>query len=724
MYKTIIIRGLTLGIVAGLVVTFFDGVLMLRPSTYVPPDHPFVLISFNVLFWAVFGALSGFALCAVKLKKKDIDEKNDFYWVLFFLIPFAVAYGVLGRLHIPPIPLTFVHPGHVFDYHLSFVWPGIIIAFLLFYLQRKGSCELLSPRLFIVEILFFTHFFYTCSNMQRISRRVSLRAFHSLFASDMFSDVFLYTVVVLGTLGLYFFLFFTVVPMVRIRFIAKNSAAIACLCICVAVFVGLCYAASQRHRPRMHFSANAAHGVRNEKHVSNVILIVLDTLRADRLSLYGHPGTSKNLEAFAEDSLVFEQCVAPGPWTLPSHVSLFTGLYTSEHMCTEDLRETWPDVTPIILADEYKTLAEIFHDNGYSTAAVVSNHGWLNSSYNVNQGFQLYDCNGSIGTVYMLYPFRPILHIFSYLTNIYPKSIKSYRTADDINRIGLNVLEKLRDRPFFLFLNYMDVHGPYRPPKPYDGFFLNSSFPQMYRLRQYGAYLKGKHDKSEWDSYLLSQYDGEIMWLDSQLGELFARLKEMGLYDSSLIIVTSDHGEMFGEHGFYTHNCVMYEGVIKIPLIIKLPFSKRVEREKKIINLTDVFSTILSICDLPVPDGVSAKPFGGDTSSCVAEYHWHVFGEHRTLYDGNYKFMSFLHKKEHGKKEYQKQRSPELYDLAKDPLEKENLAKKLPEVVAAMQAKLKTWEDAHPRKKVDQPKSKAVLSEDVKEGLRALGYVQ
>ncbi len=157
----------------------------------------------------------------------------------------------------------------------------------------------------------------------------------------------------------------------------------------------------------------------------------------------------------------------------------------------------------------------------------------------------------------------------------------------------------MHQEPFFLFLNYMDTHTPYQPPRPFDRYFLDNKNPQFYRLTQYFSRLRGKHDKSLWDSYLLSQYDGEVAYLDTQLGELFSQLKTMGIYDSSLIVITSDHGELLGEQGLYGHHENMYEGVLKVPLIIKYPFSKRVGREKRLVNLIDVFPTVLSICDLP-----------------------------------------------------------------------------------------------------------------------------
>jgi arylsulfatase A-like enzyme len=309
-----------------------------------------------------------------------------------------------------------------------------------------------------------------------------------------------------------------------------------------------------------------------------------------------------------------------------------------------------------------------------------------------------------------------LLFVFSYLTNSYSKILFSYRTADDINREALNLLGALYPEPFFLFLNYMDTHTPYQPPRPFDRSFLDKKFPQFYRLTQYVLRLLGKHDKSLWDSYLLSQYDGEVAYLDNQLGELFSQLKMMGIYDSSLIVVTSDHGELLGEHGLYEHHANMYEGVLKVPLIIKFPFSKRTGREKGLINLTDVFTTVLSICELPVPDSIPGE-VPGVTSSAVAELYSFVLGEHRALYDGNYKYMEY---RDMNKK---LKRRAELYDLMNDPHERENVLEKYPEVSSAMQIKLQEWEKVHAAREMTPRKSTAPLTEELQENLKALGYI-
>ncbi|MBW2184787.1 MAG: sulfatase-like hydrolase/transferase, partial [Deltaproteobacteria bacterium] len=202
-------------------------------------------------------------------------------------------------------------------------------------------------------------------------------------------------------------------------------------------------------------------------------------------------------------------------------------------------------------------------------------------------------------------------------------------------------------------------------------------------------------------------------YLDDELGNFFSCLKQMGMYDSSLIIVTSDHGELFGEHGFYWHVGPIYEEIAKIPLMIKFPYSKRVGREKRMITLADLYPTILSICDLPIPEGISGKSFGNNASPVVSELYEFKTGEHRVLYDMKYKYMEYGHTK-----------GSELYDLDNDPKEKENLAERLPSVVAIMEQKLREWKNTHTPQYTSSVDEEVTMTQSMREQLKALGYIQ
>jgi arylsulfatase A-like enzyme len=637
-----------------------------------------------------------------------------YHWVLFYLIPFVLIYGFLGRVPTPPVTLINRPHNPVFDHHLSFVWAALILLFALFYYKMKERGESFSPLLLSLELVTCMSIFQFCSNP------VYIKTFG--FITHLQTNPFLsipleyrmmlsYTLGVLCIVGFYFIAFFTVRPFFKKIFFRHEYSITTLLLFSVTALVCSVFIFNHSKVTVVkEIPLAAPRGMHQERKVPYFILIVLDTLRADRLSIYNDTiKTSKHLKRLSEDSIVYEQCIAPSPWTLPSHASLFTGLYVSEHKC-EFL------ISPIpILSKSSITLAEIFESSGYRTAAILSNFGWLNPKFNINQGFQVYNCSRSIG-VQNLQPFRPLLFVFSYLTHRYSKILSTYRTSDDINREAMNLLDALFPEPFFLFLNYMDTHTPYQPPRPFDRSFLDKKFPQLYRLTQYVLRLLGKHDKNLWDAYLLSQYDGEVAYLDNQLGELFSQLKAMGIYDSSLIVVTSDHGELLGEHGLYEHHANMYEGVLKVPLIIKYPFSKRVGREKGLINLTDVFAAVLSICDLPMPDSIPGK-LPGVTSSAVAELYSFALGEHRVLYDGSYKYMEY---RDVTKKV---QMEAELYDLMKDPHERDNVLEHYPEVSSAMAMKLQEWEKVHAAREITPQKDTAPLSRELQENLEALGYI-
>lgn len=716
MFQDRIVKGLLSGTVTGLLVTVFDTLFILKETVYVPSLYPFALMSFNILFWASIGGLSGILLWMQGRGQKR-REGEAYCWVLYYLLPFVIIYGVLGRVPIPPVTVINRPHNPVFDHHLSFVWAALILFFVGYYYKVykvKEAGESFSPLLLSLEQVTVMGLFQFCSNPDYLRTggflsRLPLYPFRSIPPEHLMTVW--YAVGVLCMFGFYLAAFFLLRPFLNKIVMRRAYGSTALLFFSVAALLVMIVTVNPAEMKGVRdIPPGTARSLHEDIHVPYVILIVLDTLRADRLSVYnGALKTSENLETLSKDALVFEECIAPSPWTLPAHASLFTGLYVSEHRC-EFLISPLP-----ILSEEHTTLAEIFAANGYKTAALVSNFGWLDPKFNVDQGFQVYDCSRNIG-LHALQPFRPILFLFSYLTNRYSKILFSYRTADDINREALNLLQTLYPEPFFLFLNYMDTHTPYQPPVPFDRSFLDKQFPQAYRLTQYLLRLLGKEDKGTWDSYLLSQYDGEVAYLDNQLGELFSALKERGIYDAALIVVTSDHGELLGEHGLYEHHANMYEGVLKVPLMIKFPFSKRVGREKHLVNLKDVFATLLSICDLPGPGGISAEP-PGSASSAVAELYSFELGEHRALYDDTFKYMEY--RASNGKEK----RNAELYDLTNDPHERENVIEKYPEVASAMQTKLREWVKLHAAGERGPEMSPAPLSRELEENLKALGYI-
>jgi len=700
MNRNAVIQGFALGFMTGLMVTVFDGFYMAMPDLYIPPGYPVVLTCFNVVLWTALGGLSG-VMVWLFMRRPGSSKNELFYWALFFLTSFICIYGLLGKLYLPHMEnMDFILKVHkkTFDYHLSFVWAGLLVLFLLFRFRKVSQESRFSVLMFLPELIAIIALFQFCSNPECLKVITLVKKFKT--GGSIILESILY---ILGTATifiLYALFFLKARPILKKQpLVYKPLIPLIALLILVIFYMGGLYAAVSKRPQLSPHPAPASTGVEtpSEQKPGSVILIVLDTLRASGLNALKNTGFLNNLESFARASLSFETCVAPAYFTFPSHASLFTGVYPPEHGCEL--------ISGYYLADGFVTLAEQFRAHGYRTAAVVSNYGWLNNSFNMLQGFELTSSLRNIGVNHTL-PFHPALNVFSYLTNIYNKVTIAYRIAEDINAQARVAIDQLAGQPFFLFLNYMDAHTPYRAPSPYDGYFLQQQNPQLYRLNQYYLQSRGKNSKDSWDKYLLSQYYGEIAYLDMELGNLMQRLKEMNLYDSSLIVITADHGELFGEHGYYSHYCPMFDGIEKIPLLIKFPKSVKTGSVKEIINLTDVYPTILSICGLPVPKNISGIAFGDEKTSGFAGVT-----DNMIVHEGTYKYMDPII--DDG--------PPLLFDLKNDPEEMNNLYKQLPEINVKMKKALDKWRENH---KLRYPAKQLLIPDDAKEKLKSLGYVK
>ena len=322
---------------------------------------------------------------------------------------------------------------------------------------------------------------------------------------------------------------------------------------------------------------------------ANVILISIDTLRADHLSLYGYAReTSPHLGAFARDAVVFDSFTYNGGGTLPSHLAMMTSLRPSTHGIHPG--------NPRALGDERTTLAEVLAPAGYRTTAFVDG-GWLRGKFGFRQGFDHYDDLGG----------DPVTGRFK---NILPKT---YAWLDD------HYLER-----FFLFIHTYDVHSqgaqrPYDCPGDYAERYVAGHDVTFDGCREGRCastllgWLNAQHRKGDFDSadfftpaeldYIVGLYDGCINYVDDQLQVLFDRLRELDVYDESLIVVTSDHGEEFLEHGMFIHDSGTFEELAHLPLIVKLPNSRfGGRRVPHLAAMIDVMPTLLDVLDLVVPD--------------------------------------------------------------------------------------------------------------------------
>lgn len=336
----------------------------------------------------------------------------------------------------------------------------------------------------------------------------------------------------------------------------------------------------------------------------NIVLIVLDTVRSDHLSCYGYEAAvTPVMDRIAAEGILFENCVSTSIWTLPSHASIFTGLYPRCHKVSFD---------NFHLAKEFFTVAEILKSREYQTAGFVANP-IISFGNNFTQGFDYYKAYGNNKiTRTEFYLLGNILWRKSGLSKLLPQ--KKYRPHTRYQRAEdlIDDIEKWfhveyrRDKPFFLFLNFMGAHFPYQSPASFKNTFsgLNDEAFFFTRRRESIDYFKGKYIVSHEEiTELEGLYTASIAYIDYCLGELFSLLKARGFFDRLALIITSDHGEYFGQHAkFYHrlfHNFGIYNELLCVPLIIRYsPAIEKSKVEEAQVQNVNIFPTILHLAGI------------------------------------------------------------------------------------------------------------------------------
>lgn len=315
----------------------------------------------------------------------------------------------------------------------------------------------------------------------------------------------------------------------------------------------------------------------------DVVLIVMDTTRADRLGVYGHDrDTSPRLDAFAQESEVYERAWSTSPWTLPSHASLLTGRYVSAHgahmkdgVASDSLGEN-----PAHLASSAVTLAEILREEGYATAAFAG-AGWLAPEFGLLQGYEVQDAEN----------FRTI-----------PAAEITTRAKRWIDTIP-------NDQPLHLLLNYFDAHDPYRPLPAFDLWSGELATPPE----------KGNGWSQEKAERNLALYDGEIRGMDHQIGVLLDHFERTRGLENALVVITADHGEAFGEKGAVGHAVWLYEPLIRIPMIVRRPGGTPA-RHLDPVSIVDVLAIVQESTGIELPPGVDSR-LPGTRELILAEEH-------------------------------------------------------------------------------------------------------
>jgi arylsulfatase A-like enzyme len=435
---------------------------------------------------------------------------------------------------------------------------------------------------------------------------------------------------------------------------------------------------------------------------TNVILVSLDTLSAKHLDLYGYPVPTapKMRRRFEEKGTVFDACVATATATAPSHMTMFTSLFPLEHGLTDGLAAAEPKAT---------TAAEILQASGFATAAFTEN-GWLSVSHGFRKGFD------------------------EFFEDRSPDMMAPLGRVESTFGRGRAWLAANRDKAFFLFLHTYQVHGPYTPPPPYDSLFVDSRVSGDSRL----------------PPRVLSEriaYDQEIRSLDDQLDLLLQDLDRLGLSDRTLLIVTSDHGEAFGEHGYVRHGSHPNEEVLHVPLVMQGPGIPAGKRVPTPVGHVDLLPTILEATGTASPHsglrGLSL--FHYFTETTLAPEHrnprplysdsWGTFT--LTTDGGSVPFLPPSFSVREGNRKMTRYPDGEggfryeAYDLEGDPGETNDLIRTNGAVFPDLRSLLDGYEDSAKRGIAALRSGEAlpagsplVLPADQEEKLRALGYLQ
>lgn len=332
---------------------------------------------------------------------------------------------------------------------------------------------------------------------------------------------------------------------------------------------------------RESYVADPSEAVETTDHdVSHVILITVDTLRKDSLSAYGSKRVeTPTIDGVASDGELFEHAYSSSSWTLPSFSSIMTGLPVTVHKTA---------TADSMLPDEFTTLAERLRDSGYHTAAIIDNF-FLHPEYNVDQGFMEYDYHpkrqktiNSFGAIVVF--------------KLFPDFIRSYTSTKELTDISVKWLKENRDRDFFLWVHYYDPHIPYAPPWEYISKDAVKDDSIGYMFESARNIRSGHFTPSEAQrKWIRELYDAEVRYVDHEIGRFIAALKQYGIYDDALIIFTSDHGEEFWDHGGFEHGHMLYNEVIGVPLIVKLPGMKSGERRTEEVSTRSIPATVLDI---------------------------------------------------------------------------------------------------------------------------------
>ncbi len=414
----------------------------------------------------------------------------------------------------------------------------------------------------------------------------------------------------------------------------------------------------------------------------NVIIISIDTLRADRLGCYGYERpTSPFLDCFAASGTLFENAVAQAPWTLPSHTTMLTGKFPHRNGVVDESKK---------LSRNVPTLAAMLSDRGFITGAFVNSH-WISAAQGLDQGFLTFK------------PFK--------------ETIGNMGKA--ITTQAVDWLKQYSKKPFFLFIHYYDVHSSYSPDPRYRAMFTrpysgtaDGSTGELLAVRD------GTHAYSDEDvGHVSDLYDAEIRQLDDQLKRLFGHVRDLDLDKNTLVVITSDHGEEFMEHGCVLHGRTMYSEIINVPLVMRGPGVPENRRVEELAMVADIVPTALARLGIDhahaldgtdLIDAIENKPASFAERLVFAEADWRNEEPDIWRMVQNRRFR-FCFNRLTGEKT--------LFDLQNDPAELNDISGEHPELVAEFARELEQFLTGRTKAGTIDPRSEEEI-----ELLKSLGY--
>ncbi len=458
----------------------------------------------------------------------------------------------------------------------------------------------------------------------------------------------------------------------------------------------------------------------------NILILVLDAARRDRFGCFGYPrGTTPAIDDLATEGLLFERMISPAPWTLPSHASLFTGLYP---------RENGTHRMKFALKPAQVTLAQHLQHHGYATAFVSNNPLISQRTGFVDEGSlavdrrQLYgDSRGS-------------------LTRTWARRLKVAlgqmdKGAASANRAVVRLFRRLRE-PFFIFVNYMECHWAYTPTRLYERRFVRRRYSfveaalRRAHMRRHHAWEPQAVRNDEELFLVRDLYDGAVAYLDSRVGELLEALDQSGQAGRTIVIVMSDHGESVGDYGWIGHGKELYDVLVRIPFVARIP-GQAAGRVDGLVQTTDLFAGLCRTLGLKVPDQVRDRPYAVDPFGLRPGERGRefAFGEYHPMVDKQVKRRQKLvpdFRSSPALEMVQDARfklvvQPEsgmqrLFDLEADPQERRVLTNEQPASRARLLGALEQWRTLFPA--VDAPSTYSAEEERAMNArLEELGYL-